>query len=1513
MKGTKMKRFLAFFMALAMLVGNVPTVFAAQTGLCDHHTAHEGCGYAEAVPGNACTHAHGPECYAGETHCIHVHEDCGYSEIPEENTCAHVCAPETGCVTMALSCAHVHGDCGYSEGTAGSPCGYECRICAIQELIDALPEEVTPENRASVEAQLTAIDEKRLELTDEELEQVDFAKYQAAIAAISALDGMAGAEEPAPVPAATSGTLGDNITWTLDTSTGHLVLTGSGPMKELPGSGNRPWNSYSDQIRKITVGSGITTVSYEIFAHCSEVTEVVLPEGITTIGYSSFENCFKLSTINFPSTLERVGSRAFYRCEALTEAHFSDGLKGIAENAFIYCTNLSSVRIPASMTSTYMDAFRGCSKLKTAGPIGGGYDIEFGWTDTIPAYALAGISSLQSLTLPAGLQKIGDRAFMSSGIREVVIPDGVTYVGLFAFYGCDLEKVKIPASVTTVEVPFAGNNGLTTAGPLGSGCDIEFGWTTAIPARAFYSFEELTEVTLPSTMKTIGRQAFYDCYALESITIPASVTSIGEYAFSDTGITSIAFKGSAPTIETGALRDVTAVATYPADNATWTDSVRKNYGGTITWVGLGGADGLSGQCGDDVYWTIDIATGTMSVFGTGPMWDYDSDKEPAWGIYKERRDQITTLTFSEGITRIGESTFGNFSKLTSLTIPDSVTLIDDYAFGSCSALKTLDLGDGCSLGEGAFIYCPIRELELGKSGSFGTQCFTSSYITSITITANSPSFREGAFWKCTGLKEVHFKGSAPGSVTDKGFVSSLASFRDVTWYYECGKSGWTTSSRYNAADKTWAGYTLVSEGHTYTSSTTSASCTQPGGTVYTCACGDTYTVPGTGVLGHDWSDWATTEATCTADGSRTRSCKRSGCGETETETIPSQGHQEVCELDYEPTCIKDGQWGGCWCANCGKVFKEKEIRPATGVHTFVNGKCSGCEITGGQCGDDLYWTLKDQVLTIYGSGPMYDFEARKSPWHGKGPRTVVIEEGVTSIGAYSFAYQDFITSLALPETVTRIGTHAFYSSENIVTIELPDSLETIESYAFWDCWVKELHLGPKVKDVDAYSFFGATRLENISVEPANPWFSELDGMLMSKDGKTLLVYPAGRRDTTFTVPDSVTALGDRALSNGYLVSVNLAPGITYLPDYLFSGCGRLEKVQLPIDLRKIGSHVFVYCDKLAEITIPARVTGIGFGCFANCESLTKITFLGHAPSFNGSAFYGAALDVYYPGQKTTWTEDVLQDYGGDINWIPYYDDLRVDLDPGTFGDTVWIDGKPFNVIREKSDCYVKLPNAEVSILVTYTFHMESKDPHTQYPTGMRVFRITDDGTGKKAEEIVEFQDLLQYSGSSIRITGNKGIRMITSMEKSKKDALTGAGLAGYTLVEYGTALCWSSDLEGGRSLILGQDYTRSNYAYRKGVADPVFAYSGSLVQYTNVLVGFDNDQCKDDIAMRSYIILEDAEGDQVTLYGGTVHRSIGYIAYQNRAAFAPGSAAYEYVWDIIHHVYGDMYDEDYEG
>ena len=230
-------------------------------------------------------------------------------------------------------------------------------------------------------------------------------------------------------------------------------------------------------------------------------------------------------------------------------------------------------------------------------------------------------------------------------------------------------------------------------------------------------------------------------------------------------------------------------------------------------------------------------------------------------------------------------------------------------------------------------------------------------------------------------------------------------------------------------------------------------------------------------------------------------------------------------------------------------------------------------------------------------------------------------------------------------------------------------------------------------------------------------------------------------------------------------------------------------------------------------------------------------------------------------------------------------------------------------IRTDNGRYVILP-AEGDLLTIYTYVQgSSQGTHENYPTGMAVYRITRAHTGATVEKIDALDDLLRYSGCSIRITGKRGIRMITSLTKDNKAAMKKEGLDGFTLEEYGTVLQWTQTL-GGQSLTL--ETGKHNYAYKRGVADPVFANSGNLTQYTNVLVGFTLDQCANDIVMRPYIILKDVEGQTVTLYGGTVTRSIGYIAYQNRATFNPGTAAYEYVWNIIHAVYGDMYDNEYQ-
>lgn len=230
--------------------------------------------------------------------------------------------------------------------------------------------------------------------------------------------------------------------------------------------------------------------------------------------------------------------------------------------------------------------------------------------------------------------------------------------------------------------------------------------------------------------------------------------------------------------------------------------------------------------------------------------------------------------------------------------------------------------------------------------------------------------------------------------------------------------------------------------------------------------------------------------------------------------------------------------------------------------------------------------------------------------------------------------------------------------------------------------------------------------------------------------------------------------------------------------------------------------------------------------------------------------------------------------------------------------TVTVDGAEYPIEEMNGTRYVNLPETG-DLLTIYSFKDGTQEgSYTNYPTGMQVYRVTRQEGGAKAEEITELANLLNYAGCSIRVSGKKGIRMITAIDQNvKKSLVSKAGLAGYTLEEYGTVVQWADTL-GSDTLNLGNG--KSNFAYKKGKADPIFAKADGMIQYTNVLVGFTDAQCQPDLVMRPYIKLKDTATDEtVTLYGGCVTRSIGYVAWQNRDTYKPGTASYKYVWSII--------------
>ena len=254
------------------------------------------------------------------------------------------------------------------------------------------------------------------------------------------------------------------------------------------------------------------------------------------------------------------------------------------------------------------------------------------------------------------------------------------------------------------------------------------------------------------------------------------------------------------------------------------------------------------------------------------------------------------------------------------------------------------------------------------------------------------------------------------------------------------------------------------------------------------------------------------------------------------------------------------------------------------------------------------------------------------------------------------------------------------------------------------------------------------------------------------------------------------------------------------------------------------------------------------------------------------------------------------------------DRIPVDAQIWPEGTALEVDGKARIVQSdENGTAYIPLPEEKGRVVTRYAYE-ENADGQA-YPTHMDVWLLEQQAEGYVIQPMEQLADILVYRGASIRIRGNKGIRLITGVPADKKETLIQSGIEGWKLLEYGTLVAWDAEHPAGE-LLLDKEYSHSAAAYRRGEADPIFRSKDGLCEYTNVLVNLTDEKCVPQLTMRPYMKLE-REGETLVIYGGTVTRSIGYIASQNRNAFAPGTAAYAYLWHIIHYVYGTAYDKDY--
>ncbi|MCC8080929.1 MAG: leucine-rich repeat domain-containing protein, partial [Lachnospiraceae bacterium] len=187
---------------------------------------------------------------------------------------------------------------------------------------------------------------------------------------------------------ATSGTCGENVTWTLDTDTGVLTISGTGMMDDFESTGDNPWYSLRDSITSVIISDGVTSIgkgSFFNFTHLvnvtipdsvesigygafygSGLTDVVIPDSVTSMGDYVFNECGNLSSVIIGNGVISIGYAAFEGCSSLTEITIGDSVTTIGTAAFDGCSSLTGIAIPASVTSIGSgdnSVFYGCTSL----------------------------------------------------------------------------------------------------------------------------------------------------------------------------------------------------------------------------------------------------------------------------------------------------------------------------------------------------------------------------------------------------------------------------------------------------------------------------------------------------------------------------------------------------------------------------------------------------------------------------------------------------------------------------------------------------------------------------------------------------------------------------------------------------------------------------------------------------------------------------------------------------------------------------------------------------------------------------------------------------------------------------------------------------------------------------------------------------------------------------------------------------------------------------------------------
>lgn len=655
-------------------------------------------------------------------------------------------------------------------------------------------------------------------------------------------------------------------------------------------------------------------------------------------------------------------------------------------------------------------------------------------------------------------------------------------------------------------------------------------------------------------------------------------------------------------------------------------------------VGTGTMWAETGTCGKDgnnLTWELDN-NGILYITGTGAMADWTYDSPAPW---YDKRSGIQSVEIEEGVTSIGNSAFYDCTKITYAIIPNSVTGIGDDAFGGCAFTSVTIPKSVTSIGRLVFTSCnKLTAINVDKDNtkfcSVDGVLFNKDQTKLIqypgglqgayTVPNTVTNIGDDAFNLCSGLTDV----TIPSGVTRIGygafFSTSLKTVEIPETVTGMGWNAFNGCKYLTAINVSPKNTTFCSvDGVWFYKDLTKV-------IRYPQAKSGEFILPDNLTTIGQYAFSNSPGLTAISIGSKVTSIGEMafyGCSGLKSITThavqPPVCDDEDCFNGVDKSIPVYVPLESLDAYNNAPVWKD-----------FTNIQ-SPCVSASGTCGTDLTWELTcDGVLTISGEGEMANWDKyHHHPWGSFDVKSVVIKEGVTSIGDYAFRDCFQIRFISIPNSVKYVWGYAFLGCNGLESVDLGSSVTTIGSFAFEGCTALTSVVIPKsVTSIGEAPFRGCSSLESIVVEAGCVGYDSRDncnaiidktnswlGPLLIQGCKNTVVPTgfqlvisnyafSGTGLTSLELPQGVTSIREYAFQNcSSLTSITIPSGITEIANYTFQDCSSLSSVTILGKLTNIGNYAFSGCTKLADFAIPATVTSIGKYAFYNCSSLTSVT------------------------------------------------------------------------------------------------------------------------------------------------------------------------------------------------------------------------------------------------------------------------------------------------------------------